>query len=361
MRNSQRICTKCIGDEDGGDDHASTGAGFSLADAPLLIDRFLEAATEVDVDAVYDGVELLVGGIMEHVESAGVHSGDSACVTPPPTLSEEAIATILKYTEDLARALVVRGLINIQFAVKSDDVFLLEANPRGSRTVPFISKASGIPIAKIATRVMVGSTIEELRLEGVIPEDTSPDFFAVKEAVLPWDRFPEEDIILGPEMRATGEVMGIAESAGLAYGKALLASGMKLPQTGNVFLSLADRDKALGLAAAQAYTMRGFTLYCTPGTSRYLNHHGVPNEIVDKIGESDNDPLNLIHNGQVQLVINTPRSSKARSDGWRMRLAAQHAGIPCVTTVQGALAAARSLQEGPDALLRVKSLQDWHR
>ncbi len=348
------------GDEDGGDGHSSAGAGFNLAEVPLLIDRFLEAATEVDVDAVFDGHELLVGGIMEHVESAGVHSGDSACVTPPPTLSNEAIETILKFTEDLAAALEVRGLINIQFAVKSDDVFLLEANPRGSRTVPFISKASGIPIAKIATRVMTGSTIEELRLEGLVPEDPAPDFYAVKEAVLPWDRFPEEDIILGPEMRATGEVMGIAESAGLAYGKALLASGMKLPQSGNVFLSLADRDKALGLAVAQAYTMRGFTLYCTPGTSRYLNHHGVPNEVVDKIGESENDPLNLIHSGRVQLVINTPRGSKARSDGWRMRLAAQHAGIPCVTTVQGALAAARSLQEGPDALIRVKSLQDWH-
>ncbi len=345
-----------------GDGNASTGAGFDLSEAPLLIDRFLEAATEVDVDAVYDGTELLVGGIMEHVESAGVHSGDSACVTPPPTLSDEAISTILRATEDLASGLKVRGLINIQFAVKSNDVFLLEANPRGSRTVPFISKASGVPLAKVATRVMMGSTIAELREEGLIPPDSdAPDFFAVKEAVLPWDRFPDEDIILGPEMRATGEVMGIAESAGLAYGKALLGSGMKLPQSGAVFLSLADRDKAIGLAAAQAYTMRGFTLYCTPGTSRYLNHHGVPNEVVDKVGESANDTLALIEGNKVQLLINTPRGSRAHTDGWKMRIAAQHAGIPCVTTVQGALAAARSLQEGPDALKRVRSLQDWHR
>jgi carbamoyl-phosphate synthase large subunit len=209
---------------------------------------------------------------------------------------------------------------------------------------------------------MMGSSIEDLRAEGLIPaENARPNFFAVKEAVLPWDRFPDEDIILGPEMRATGEVMGIAESAGLAYGKALLAAGMKLPQSGNVFLSLADRDKAIGLAAAQAYTMRGFTLYCTPGTSRYLNHHGVPNVVVDKVGESENDTLALIEGRKVQLVINTPRGSRARTDGWKLRIAAQHAGIPCVTTVQGALAAARSLQEGPDALLRVRSLQDWHR
>ena len=349
-------------DEAIGDGAASAGAGFNLSEAPLLIDRFLEAATEVDVDAVYDGVELLVGGIMEHVESAGVHSGDSACVTPPPTLSPDATAEIVRSTEDLARELGVRGLINIQFAVKGDDVFLLEANPRGSRTVPFISKASGQPLAKIATRVMVGATISELRDEGlVLDPDHRPDFVSVKEAVLPWDRFPDEDIILGPEMRATGEVMGIAETAGLAYGKALLASGLKLPHSGNVLLSLADRDKGLGLAAAQAYTMRGFTLYCTPGTARFLNHHGVPNKVVDKIGESEDDTLALIESGDVQLVINTPRGSRAQSDGWKMRLAAQHSGIPCVTTVQGALAAARSLQDGPEALIRVRSLQDWHR
>ncbi|MDH3540807.1 MAG: ATP-grasp domain-containing protein, partial [Acidimicrobiia bacterium] len=343
-----------------GDAAASTGAGFDLSDRPLLIDRFLEAATEIDVDAVYDGVELLVGGIMEHVEEAGVHSGDSACVTPPPTLSAEATAVILKATEDLARELEVKGLINLQFAVKANDVFLLEANPRGSRTVPFISKAANIPLAKIAARVMLGATIAGLREEGLVPAAGRPDFVSVKEAVLPWNRFPEEDIVLGPEMRATGEVMGISDSAGVAFGKALLAAGMKLPETGNVFFSMADRDKAIGLAAAQALTMLGFKLVCTSGTGRYLDHYGVPNEVVAKVGEATDDAFELIESGQVHLVVNTPRGRRARSDGRRIRLAAQHAGIPCLTTVQGALAAARSLQAGRDAIYRVRSLQDWH-
>ncbi|MFW5904936.1 MAG: carbamoyl-phosphate synthase large subunit, partial [bacterium] len=214
-----------------------------LSGAPILIDRFLEGAVEVDVDAVYDGSELLVGGVMEHVEEAGVHSGDSACVTPPPTLSEEAHKEILTATEDLSRALEVRGLINIQFAVKGDDVYILEANPRGSRTVPFISKASGLPLAKIAARVMMGSSIDELRREGMVPIDRPQGYVAVKEAVLPWDRFPEEDVVLGPEMRSTGEVMGLAPDVGVAYAKALRAAGHVLPTRGRVFLSFADRDK----------------------------------------------------------------------------------------------------------------------
>ncbi len=344
-----------------GEGMSDSGAGLDLSAAPLLIDRFLESATEVDVDAVFDGSEMLIGGVMEHVEEAGVHSGDSACVTPPPTIGEEAMAAVLSATEALARALEVRGLINIQFAVKGNDVFLLEANPRGSRTVPFISKASGVPLAKVAARVMMGATLAELRAEEVLPQSFRQDFMAVKEAVLPWDRFPEEDIILGPEMRATGEVMGISESAGVAYGKALLATGVVLPESGNVFFSLANRDKAIGLAAAQALSMQGFKLYCTQGTARYLDHYGVPNEVVDKVGEGPNDGLALIEAGEVHLVVNTPRGSRARSDGRKLRLAAQHAGIPCVTTVQGALAATRSLQAGRDALHAPRSLQDWHR
>ncbi len=348
------------GDELAGAGAASTGAGFDISEAPLLIDRFLEAATEVDVDAVFDGEELLVGGIMEHVEVAGVHSGDSACITPPPTIADEAIAAILRATEDLARALQVRGLINIQFAVKANDVFLLEANPRGSRTVPFVSKASGIPLAKVAARVMMGATIADLRDEGVLGPHTQPDFVAVKEAVLPWDRFPDEDIVLGPEMRATGEVMGISAEGGIAYGKALMAAGVKLPSGGNVFFSLADRDKALGLAAAQALTMFGYRLMCTKGTARYLEHFGVPNTVVDKVGEGPNDFLALMESQSIGIVVNTPRGRRARSDGRLIRLAAHHGGIPCLTTVQGALAAARSLQAGPEALAAVRSLQSWH-
>ena len=335
--------------------------GLDLSAAPLLIDRFLEAATEVDVDAIYDGRELLLGGIMEHVEEAGVHSGDSACVTPPPTLSEEARKKIVKATEDLAAALSVKGLINIQFAVKSDDVFLLEANPRGSRTVPFISKAVGIPLAKVAARVMLGATIEELRTEGIIPAFVDRPYVAVKEAVLPWDRFPEEDTVLGPEMRATGEVMGIGHDVGTAYAKALLAAGHQIPKSGTVFLSLAERDKPLGLAVAQAFTMLGFSLLASPGTARFLDHHGVTAESVNKVGEGPRDTVNRIESGEVDLVVNTPRGRRARGDGRLIRHASASRGVPCVTTIAGALAVARSLRSGRLATMNVKSLQDWHR
>lgn len=328
---------------------------------PILIDRFLEAAVEVDVDAVFDGRELLLGGVMEHVEEAGVHSGDSACVTPPPTLSEEAHKEIVSATRELASALHVRGLINIQFAVKGDEIFVLEANPRGSRTVPFISKATGIPLARVAARVMMGATVEELRDEGLVPETKLARFVAVKYAVIPWDRFPEEDSVLGPEMKATGEVMGIGEDVGVAYAKALLGGGKVLPDRGRVFLSFADRDKAMGLAAAQAFVMLGFELIATPGTARYLSHHAIEAASVPKIGDGPDDIGQRLEKGEVQLVINTPRGGKARSDGKTIRKAALRHQVPCVTTIPGALAVARSLRAGPGAINRPRSLQEWHR
>ncbi len=335
-------------------------ADADLTGSPLLIDRFLEAATEVDVDAVFDGHELLVGGIMEHVEEAGVHSGDSACVTPPPTLSEEACKEILVTTDELARALEVRGLINIQFAVKGNEVFVLEANPRASRTIPFISKASGIPLAKIAARVMMGARLEDLRTEGLLLPPTSNDFVAVKEAVLPWDRFPEEDIVLGPEMRSTGEVMGIGPDVGVAYAKALLAAGHVLPSRGTVFLSLADKDKPMGLAVAQAFAMLGFRLVATRGTARFLSHHAIAAELVNKVGEGPDDSRHRIEAGEINLVINTPRGGRARWDGRLIRHTARRFDVPCVTTIAGALAVARSLRSGPLALRRPRSLQEWH-
>ncbi|HEX6221225.1 MAG TPA: carbamoyl-phosphate synthase large subunit, partial [Acidimicrobiia bacterium] len=329
---------------------------------PILIDRFLESAVEVDVDAVFDGSELLIGGIMEHVEEAGVHSGDSGCVTPPPTISDEALKEILRGVNELARALEVKGLINIQFAVKGDEVYVLEANPRGSRTVPFISKAKSIPLATIASRVMMGATLAGLRDEGMVPESvTEPGFVAVKDAVLPWDRFPEEDTILGPEMRATGEVMGIGPDVGVAYGKALLAAGNTLADRGTVFLSFADRDKPLGLAVAQAFTMLGFHLIATGGTAKYLDHHAIPAELVNKIGEGPRDIGERLANSEVQLVVNTPRGGRARSDGLSIRQIAKRNSIPCVTTVQGGLAVARSLRAGPGAIHKPRSLQEWHR
>jgi carbamoyl-phosphate synthase large subunit len=333
-----------------------------LTGAPILIDRFLEAAVEVDVDAVYDGSELLLGGLMEHVEEAGVHSGDSDCVTPPPTISDEAQKEIQRATSDLAAALDVRGLINLQFAVKGDDVYVLEANPRGSRTVPFISKATAVPLARIAARVMMGSTIEQLRQEGLVPESAQrPDFVAVKNAVLPWNRFPEEDSVLGPEMRATGEVMGIGADVGVAFAKALLAAGHILPSRGRVFLSFADRDKPMGLAVAQAFTMLGFDLVATHGTARYLKHYAIDTEPVHKVGEGPRDIGQRLEDGEIQLVINTPRGGKARSDGKTIRIAARTHSIPCVTTIQGGLAVARSLRAGPGAIQRPRSLQEWHR
>ncbi len=330
--------------------------------APILIDRFLEASVEVDVDAVFDGSELLVGGVMEHVEEAGIHSGDSACVTPPPTLSDSAHKEIINATRELAAALEVRGLINIQFAVKGDEVFVIEANPRGSRTVPFISKATGVPLARVATRVMIGASIESLRREGMIPNEfgQSP-FVAVKNAVIPWDRFPEEDSVLGPEMKATGEVMGIGEDVGTAYAKALLGGGRILADRGRVFVSFADRDKPTGLAVAQAFVMLGFDLIATPGTARYLSHHAIDAESVPKIGDGPDDISQRLSNGEVQLVINTPRGGKARTDGRTIRQAARGQQVPCVTTVRGALAVARSLRAGPGAINRPRSLQEWHR
>jgi carbamoyl-phosphate synthase large subunit len=329
--------------------------------APILIDRFLESAVEVDVDAVFDGSELLLGGVMEHVEEAGIHSGDSACVTPPPTLSGEAMKEIIKATRDLAAALSVRGLINIQFAVKGDEIFVIEANPRGSRTIPFISKATGVLLARVATRVMMGASIEDLREEGMIPASTTPPFVAVKNAVLPWDRFPEEDSVLGPEMKATGEVMGIGEDFGTAYAKALLGGGRILPDRGRVFVSFADRDKPTGLALAQAFVMLGFELVATPGTARYLSHHAIDAEVVPKIGDGPDDVAQRLDNGEIQLVINTPRGGKARTDGRTIRQAARGHQVPCVTTVRGGLAVARSLRAGPGAINRPRSLQEWHR
>lgn len=299
---------------------------------------------------------------MEHVEEAGIHSGDSGCVTPPPTISGEAMKEILKATRELAVALEVRGLINIQFAVKGDTVHVLEANPRASRTVPFISKAKGIPLARIAARVMLGATLEDLRDEKVLPREIPEvDFVAVKDAVLPWDRFPEEDNVLGPEMKSTGEVMGIGPDVGVAYGKSLLGAGHVLADRGRVFLSFADRDKPMGLAVAQAFTMLGFELIATKGTARYLAHHAIHAEPVNKVGEGVRDIGERLENGEVQLVINTPRGGKARSDGMTIRQGARRHKIPCVTTIQGGLAVARSLRAGPGAINKPRSLQEWHR
>ena len=340
---------------------ATPGGEVDLGESPLLIDRFLESAIEVDVDAVFDGDDIYIGGIMEHVEEAGVHSGDSACVVPPPTLSDHVIEQILSDTLKLAKALGVCGLLNIQFAIRGDDVWVLEANPRASRTVPFISKATGVPLAKVATRVMMGERLADLRDAGLVPRmAVELPYTAVKEAVLPWKRFPNEDTLLGPEMRATGEVMGVGETTAVAYAKALKGAGHEVPESGGVFISLADRDKANGVEIAQLLSNLGFKLFATHGTAGHLARSGIATTHVDKVGEGAYDPVRLIQEGRIGLIVNTPAGGKARGDGRTIRLAATRHGIPCITTAEGGLAVARSIEAARAGQFDVVSIQDLH-
>jgi len=346
---------------------AEGGAGGGLsATRPVLIDRFLEDATEVDVDAVRDrSGEVLIGGVMEHIEEAGVHSGDSACAIPPPTLPGDVVAVIERHTRALAGALGVIGVINVQYAVKDGTVYILEANPRASRTVPFVSKATAVPLAKVAARVMVGATLAELRAEGLIPANAGPDaggHVAVKEAALPFDRFGV-DTLLGPEMRSTGEVMGIDRTFGVAFAKSQTAVGNKLPDRGSVFLSLADRDKASGLTAARRFADLGFTIVATAGTASACEAEGIPvGGVVAKRGDDVGiDAVDLIASGKVHLVVNTPRGRGPRADGAHIRLAASAHGVPCLTTVAAALAAAAGIAESRSEEPRVRSLQEYHR
>ena len=336
--------------------------GGLSAQRPALIDRFLEDAVEVDVDAIRDRVgEVLVGGIMEHIEEAGVHSGDSACALPPPTLPPVVIEEIEKHTRALAAALDVCGLINIQFAVKDSEVFILEANPRASRTIPFVSKATGVPLAKVAARVIVGSTLAELRVEGLLSNPARGNV-AVKEAVLPFNRFPDVDTILGPEMRSTGEVMGIDKSFGRAFAKSQSGAGNQLPEAGTVFFSLADRDKDDGVRVATQLAELGFSLAATSGTAKALELAGVSVAMtVAKVGEkSGEDAVALISSGKVSLVINTPRGRGSRLDGAHIRAAALRNNVACITTAAAALAAVNGIADRAAHPAEVLSLQEYH-
>ena len=338
--------------------------GGLSAERPALIDRFLEDAVEVDVDAIRDTAgEVLVGGVLEHIEEAGVHSGDSACALPPPTLSGEIVAVIEAHTQRLAEALEVCGLLNVQYAVKDGEVFVIEANPRASRTVPFVSKATGVPLAKVAARVMLGATLAELRVEGLLCPPAGGGHVAVKEAVLPFDRFPEVDTILGPEMRSTGEVMGIDRSFGLAFAKSQAAAGNRLPASGTVFFSLADRDKRSGIEAARRFAELGFVIAATAGTAAALGAEGLPvATTVAKVGEGTGaDAVDLISSGKVDLVVNTPRGRGPRADGAHIRRAATRHHVPCITTVAAALAAAGGIAARSADEPTVRSLQEYHR
>jgi carbamoyl-phosphate synthase large subunit len=335
--------------------------GLSV-ERPVLVDRFLEDATEVDVDAIRDNLgQVVIGAVMEHVEEAGVHSGDSACVIPPPHLSAAVVERIEEHTRSIAEALEVRGPLNVQYAVKDDEVYVIEANPRASRTLPFVAKATGVPLAKVASRVMMGATLAELRLEGLLRDRVAGDHVAVKEAVLPFDRFPEADPLLGPEMRSTGEVMGIDMTTGLAFTKSQIAAGGALPDTGTVFMSLADRDKGVGLEAARGLLDLGLDVVATSGTAAYLVANGVPvATVVAKLGEDGVDAVELIRSGSVQIVVNCPRGRGPRSDGEHIRAAAGAMGIPLLTTANAALAAAGGLADWRRFPLAVRTLQEYH-
>jgi carbamoyl-phosphate synthase large subunit len=338
--------------------------GGLSAERPILVDHFLEDAIEVDVDAVRDITgEVLIGGVMEHVEEAGVHSGDSACAIPPQTLPDWVVEVIHSYAKALANALEVVGLLNVQFAVSGTTVYVIEANPRASRTVPFVAKATGVPLAKVATRVMLGATLNELRTEGLLTEPVT-GHVSVKEAVLPFSRFPEVDTALGPEMRSTGEVMGIDSTFGLAFVKAETAAGTVLPTSGLVFLSLADRDKPAGLVVAQRLRELGLGIAATSGTATYLSRFGVVvDRIVAKVSEStigSDTAVGLIESGEVAFVVNTPRGGGSRSDGQAIRKAANVHHVSSVTTIEAALAAFRGLIEQKKHPITVCSLQEFH-
>jgi carbamoyl-phosphate synthase large subunit len=332
-------------------------------DHPLFMDRFLEGAVEVDVDLVADGEEVLIGAVMEHIEEAGVHSGDSSCVIPPPTLSEHELDAIEDTVARIARSLRVRGLLNVQLAVRDDVAYVLEANPRASRTVPFVAKTTGVLLAKAAARVMAGSMLSELRSEGLLPG--APDYrhlhhVGVKAAVLPFQRFAGSDTVLGPEMRSTGEVMGIAPSLGEALAKAQEATGAALPTSGTVFISAANRDKrAIRLPAGRLAEL-GFTIVATRGTAAVLARSGVSVRTVLKRSEGSPNAADLIAGGGVDLVINTPFGRGPRTDGYFIRTAAAAAGVPCITTIPGILAAVQGIEALRLGAGLPRAVQEYH-
>jgi carbamoyl-phosphate synthase large subunit len=327
------------------------------AGARIYLDRFLEDSIEVDVDALCDGSDVWVAGIMQHVEEAGIHSGDSACVLPPHTLGEEMIAQIREQTEGIARALGVVGLLNVQFAIHGDEgLHVIEANPRASRTVPFVSKAIGLPLAKLACRIILGERIADLRL----PEDTTNGHVCVKEVVLPFNRFAGADALLGPEMRSTGEVMGIARDFPTAFAKAQAAAGSRLPDEGTVFITVADGDKPAAGGLAIVLSELGFRIVATRGTAQWIRRMGIPAETIYKIGEGSPNVVDLIEQDEVDMVVNTPVGTGARTDGYEIRTAAISRGIPCITTMAGAIAAARAISAARRGEPEVVSLQEIH-
>jgi carbamoyl-phosphate synthase large subunit len=351
-------------------------AGDHATDAPLLIDRFLDDALEIDVDAIFDGEEMYLGGVMEHIEEAGIHSGDSACALPPVTLSRRELARIRRSTEALARGIGVRGLMNVQYALVSDVLYVLEANPRASRTVPFVAKATGIALARAASRVMAGESIADLRKAGILPDSDDAHMaldrpISVKEVVLPFRRFrtPEGtivDTVLGPEMRSTGEVMGIDSTFPIAFAKSQAAAYGGLPTSGSVFISVADRDKRAMILPVARLAQLGFTVLATEGTAAVLSRNGIPAQVVRKYSDGPGPDgqgtiVDLIQAGKVDMVVNTPSGQGARADGYEIRAATTAADRPIVTTVQQLAAAVQGIEAILAGPFSVKSLQDHHK
>jgi carbamoyl-phosphate synthase large subunit len=331
-----------------------TNAVKASGKSPVLIDSYLQDAIEVDVDAVSDGRTVHVAGIMEHIEEAGIHSGDSACSLPPYTLTRDTIAEISRQTEALARGLNVVGLMNVQFAVKGSDIYVLEVNPRASRTVPFVAKATGVPIAKIAARVMAGAKLADFQLTPL-----GRDHIAVKEAVFPFARFPGVDIILGPEMKSTGEVMGLDRDFGRAFAKSQMGAGNALPLTGTVFISVKDKDKPAMLAAGQRLVARGFRLVATDGTAGYLKSHGLAVERINKVLQGRPHCVDAMKSGDIQLVFNTVEGAQSIADSFSLRQAALLGNIPYCTTVAAARAAVEAISALAQGELEVAPLQSY--
>jgi carbamoyl-phosphate synthase large subunit len=326
-------------------------------DRPILIDRFLERAKELDVDCVADASgAVVIGGVMEHIEEAGIHSGDSSCVVPPARVSDKHLAMIRDYSRRIASALKVVGLMNVQYAIKDETVYVLEVNPRASRTVPYLSKANGVPLAQIAARVMAGKTLAQLGLG----DDLEPAGVFVKSPVFPFVRFPGVDTILGPEMKSTGEVMGGAGSAGLAFVKAMLGAGQRLPETGTVCISVNNEDKAQALPIARALAELGFEVVATRGTAAFLRAHGIESDVIYKVNEGRPSLADEIVNRRIAMVINTPLGRESFFDDKAVRRAAMMAGVPCITTITGAAAAVEAIRALRTEGLDVRALQDYY-
>jgi carbamoyl-phosphate synthase large subunit len=324
---------------------------------PVLVDKYLEDATEVDVDAISDGKDVIVGGVMEHIEVAGIHSGDSACSLPPHSLNKSIVDEIKRQTKALAKELNVIGLMNVQFAVKGDEIFILEVNPRASRTIPFVSKATGIPLAKIAAKLMAGKTLKELG----ITEERETEHISVKEAVFPFDRFPGVDTILGPEMKSTGEVMGIDEDFGHAFGKSQISCGNKIPLSGKIFISLKDKDKPASVSIVKKLLELGFSVIATRGTAQYLKEHGIDVEVINKVAEGRPHIVDLIKNKEIHFVINTVSGTQAQKDSFSIRQSSLQYKIPFTTTISGALAATEAIEMLKKKKVNIKSIQEYHK